>query len=186
MSKFKLSKGVILAITLVGIVSIGIIFFSKTDHKVRKYLKEDSNFRYKTSITSNYSSKNKADIFETKMSPYEAKDYIDRIFKNEIYSETIEESNIYALSYDLEDVLIYKGDDEVTYVQVSDDEYVRNNGYGSVYRKGSLSPSSKILLLDLAQRRKRSSSRGFFGGGSARSSSSGSRTSVGGGTSFGK
>lgn len=187
MNGLRSIKGVVVAIVLVGVITaIGIVFFKTTGNKVREFLYNDSKFKYDTSVTSNYNSKNKADIFKTDMKPKDATKYIEKNCKGYDYSKTIETNDSYAIGYANEDVLVYKGDDGKTYVQVADDEYVRNNGYTSTYRRSSWNPATTILLLDLLERRKHNSSGGWFGSSSVRTSSSGSRTSVGGGTSFGK
>ncbi|MGL5479888.1 MAG: hypothetical protein ACRDCB_12660 [Clostridium sp.] len=192
MNNFKLNKGIIFAILIfIVIVVVGSFIIRSTGGKVKELLFNDSKFKYSTSDTSKYNSKSKSDYFTTKMTPKDAYDYIKKNCKGFDEAKAVEGEDSFIIRYHDEDVLIYKGDDGTTYVQIADEEYIRDNGFTSTYRRSKWNAASTLILLDLAEGRK--GGKGFFssifrssGGGSVRGDSAGGRSTVGGGTSFGK
>lgn len=86
-----------------------------------------------TSITSNESSTLKASVYESNYSVVETAKLIIESSSPESNS-ILTDDEIITLYYDKEIVVIYKGEESKTYVQISSREYVHRSGYYSVYR----------------------------------------------------
>lgn len=199
----------------IGVLIIGIllafifVFLQFPSVSIAKNIAKDSRFNYSTSLTGRYSNSEKANVYTTNMGVVDTAHHIIDLKKPESYTDLTNSENI-QLFYDDYIVLVYKGEDTKTYVQISSRKYVHHNGYHSLYRPYH---RNIIVFYDKSYR-----SRGYYrtdsnryGGGyvstsntnpnkirtntnssskirtkSVRSGSTGSRSSIGGGISFGK
>ena len=172
---------VVVALGILGVLLIAMML--PKDH-IGKLIKEDAKFKYATSITSNTNARQKADVYLCEgMTVIEASEYIKNQLKKPKKMNTLEDNLAVQMVYDDHDVLVYKGEDEQTMVQVAEEEFVRTNGYGHVYHSN---PFLTMMMLDNLSRTYKPNTSGTTGGGSVRSESAGSRTYTGGGTDFGK
>ena len=198
------SKTLIIAIVIVAIIGSFILLMPSS---VAAKIDKDSEFNYSTSISGSYSSE-KANVYTTDMSVPITAAHIMNKSKPESHTNLTDQDNI-QLFYDDYYVLVYKGEDSKTYVQVSSREYIHNNGYGRIYRPYH---RNVIVFYDKSYKDKGyyNSDRNRYGygtpnsnkintnknssskiktnsnSGSIRNGSSGSRSVFGGGTSFGK
>lgn len=134
--KYKIIIGVVVAFW--AILIIGICVSGKNAETV---IKNDSNFHYKTSLTSNYDRSDKAKVYSTKMSVRETAKYIFNQERPSEYSDLNNEEAI-QLIYDDKYILVYSNEDGDTYVQISSRKYIHRNGYNTIYR-----PRSSIISL---------------------------------------
>lgn len=194
---------------------LGLNFSSLTgifqSNSVESFLKKDSNFVYATAVTGDTDNKQKANVYKTNMSVSDAAKYIISKVPNIDYaSESIESDSLGILSKN-EYAFIYdsKDDNYKTYIQVSARKYVYTNR-NSLYR--SRNSISDLFYRDYYYNRGYGIDHTTFGNSSvfsnyssrdissiskndsvysslissARQSSVSSRSSSGGGTSFGK
>ncbi|MCM1990686.1 DUF4178 domain-containing protein [Oceanirhabdus seepicola] len=135
--KWGIIAGVLLVIFLInmGMKSAPKVF----GNNVSDYLKKDSNFKYTTSITGEFKSSSKANVYETSLSiKGAAKKIIDNTRPQE-YSELNNNENI-SILYDDYYVFVYEGEKDKTYVQISSREYAyrsRNTLYRSRYSRNN-------------------------------------------------
>lgn len=205
---------------IVIVVALAILIVIQPPSIANK-IDNDSVFSYTTSITGRFNPSEKADIYTTDMSVPEAAAYIISIKRPYSYTNLSNEEFI-QLEYDDHYILIYKGENSTTYVQVSSRKYIHHNGYYGLYR-----PYHRNIIVFYdnsykSSRYYRTDSQRFGGGGyykqtstskirtdsnssskirtdsnssskirtnksnSVRSGSVGTRSRIGGGTSFGK
>ncbi|GAA0178338.1 hypothetical protein SH2C18_14090 [Clostridium sediminicola] len=126
--KFTVILGIIIILSLLG--SFGSIFSKKS---FAKELDNNSNFKYTTSLTSNYDHSDKAKVYSTTMSVEEAARYLIDQERPLEYTDLNNDDAI-QLTYDDYYVLIYESEDGNTYIQISSRKYVHNNGYHGLYR----------------------------------------------------
>lgn len=100
---------------------------------VAENIGNDSTFNYSTSITGNYSNTDRANVYTTDMSVPDTAAYIISNNRPESYTDLDNEESI-QLVYDDHQILIYKGEESITYVQVSSRKFVHRNGYSRLYR----------------------------------------------------
>lgn len=130
---------------IIGILVILLIFFiigtCVSGKGVETAIKDNSNFRYKTSLTSNYDRCDKAQVYSTNMNVPETAKYI---FDQERPSEYSDLNNKEAIQliYDDKYILVYSNEYDNTYVQISSRKYIHRNGYNTIYR-----PKSSIISL---------------------------------------
>ncbi len=167
---------------------LGFFLFHPTA-SIANEIEDDSNFNYNTSIVGNYDSQ-KARVYTSRMSVPKTAEYIIRKQRPEAYTDLNSKHNI-QLYYDDYYILIYMGEDMKTYVQISSREYIHHNGYGGLYRPynrniilfyGNSYTNGRYFSAD----RQRYGSGGVFSSKSIRKGSSSSKSSLGGGVSFGK
>lgn len=144
-------------------------------------------FVYETSLTDSISNK-KADVYKSSLSVNESVGEIEKIEASYDKKELVKDKAI-MLNYKDEEILVYEGESGETYVQISPEEYVQNQGYRSSYRPGGFFHTYGVIsaIDDISRTFKsnRTSKKKQFSN-SIRNSSTGSRKSSGGGTSFGK
>lgn len=197
-----ISLGIIFVLPLFSI--IGIVSSNKT---IEKYLKSNSSYTYVTSVTNNSNNK-KANIYKSSKLTIDqtVKDIIDgvpekinkvsqtnnsttatskNIISSTIYSTNNNSSSTYTSSSNgvglitnSEYAYVYKGDDNIIYVQISKKDYVNNSS--TVYH----SRSHAHYYRTYSSPSTTSSYDSYLS--SARQSSINSRVSSGGGTSSGK
>lgn len=224
-----MSKKKVIIISIIVILAILVILPSPS---IAKKIDHDSKFAYATSITSKYSSSERANIYTTDMDVPNTAKYIIKEKRPEYYTDLTSEESI-QLTYDDYYILVYKGEDLKTYVQTSSRKFIHRNGYyglyrpyrrniivfydksyksqkysstdskrygGGYYKKTASSKSStgnKIRTDNTSSSKiktnsndsakiKNTKTKSSTSSGSVRTGSSGSRTSLGGGTSFGK
>lgn len=185
----KLVVAVVLMVFLMPVLSsiLTVTAGLKSNH-IQSYLETSSYFTYVTSVTNSENNK-KAKVYETDLTIEDAvKKIIDNVPEqiesvSEVAKEEGEEGDdSVGLSTSKEYAYVYLSEEGTTYVQVSNKKYVTpsSNAYRSRYRR---------------HRYYRTYSMGSYGNinsaysnylNSARQSSVNSRTSSGGGTSFGK
>ncbi len=168
---------------------------------VDKFMDEDPNFSYVTSITADSTSIGPAKVYKSELSVRKTADYLIAKVRPREHSD-LNNSETASLLYKNSYVFIYQGEDEETLVQYSTREYTyrsnnslyrsRRMGYGSIYRdyyfyRAWRHDSSRYSRSSFNNYKpaNTASSLGTVDG-SVRQSSSGSRNSIGGGTSFGK
>lgn len=183
-------------IFIVVIIVIGISIFLHPS-SIAKEIEKDSKFNYSTSITGTYSRSGKANVYITDMSVTDAALYIMSKRKPQSHTD-LENKESIQLVYDDYYILIYKSEDLKTYVQISSRKYIHQNGYHSLYRPYRRNIITFYDASYISGAYYRSDSKRYSGGyyktktgsssssGSVRSGSTNSRTSVGGGISFGK
>ncbi|WP_432666529.1 hypothetical protein R9X47_09305 [Wukongibacter baidiensis] len=234
-----MNKKIVTTVFLVFLVLL-VIFVLLPKPSVAKNIESDNVFQYSTSITGNYNSTDRANVYTTDMSVPDTARYIISKNRPESYTDLNNEESI-QLAYDDYQVLIYKGEGSITYVQISSRKFIHRNGYsrlyrpyrrniivfydrsyrsGGYYRKDSKrygggyssntsapqsttskdsnkiqtdkNSSSKIKTDSNSSSKIKTNSspsttkKSIFGTKSIRNGSSGTRTSFGGGTSFGK
>ncbi len=86
-----------------------------------------------THITGNVDSSEKAEVMESSLSVGDTALVYINDEKPESYTDLLNEEAI-TLYYDDQVILIYKGEEEKTYVQKSSRKYVHRHGFSSVYR----------------------------------------------------
>ncbi|MBZ4645182.1 MAG: hypothetical protein PWR27_1775 [Petroclostridium sp.] len=118
---------------VVAIILIVTILVSMPSKTVAKMIETDSKFRYTTSVTGNYSNSDRANVYTTGMSVPDAARYIIKQKKPLSHTDLNNEQSI-NLTYDDHYVLVYKGEEGKTYVQVSSRKYVHRNGFYGLYR----------------------------------------------------
>lgn len=124
----KIFLGIILCVWLVGTI------FSIGFHKpITDELDNNPDFQYTTSLTSNYDRSDKAKVYISSMSVQETAQYFINKNRPDDYTDLTNNEAV-QLTYDDHYVLIYSGEDEKTYVQVSSRKYVHNNGFYGLYR----------------------------------------------------
>lgn len=128
MKKGKIVIGLVVAFCLATII-VGHI-----SHKsIAKILKNNPNYTYSTSLTSNYDRSDKANIYTTNMSVKDtARDIMSQDYPED--HTDLDNEEAIQLTYDNHYVLIYENEKAKTYVQVSSRKYIHNNGYNGLYR----------------------------------------------------
>lgn len=112
------------ALMLVGTIGFGILD-NQGNNKIRNFLKNDQNFVYETSITSDLNSKEKADVYSTSLTIEEAsKKIIDSVNgKVEDVQENIEDNTV-AILTKKEYCLVYSDEtNNGTLIQISSRRY---------------------------------------------------------------
>ncbi|WBW95899.1 DUF4178 domain-containing protein [Oceanirhabdus sp. W0125-5] len=134
-SKWGIIAGVFLVIFL---INLGMKSNPKVFGKnVRDYLKDDTNFKYTTSVTGDFNSSSKANVYETSLSVQSAAEKIIENTRPQEYSELSSKENV-SILYDDYYVFVYEGEEDKTYVQISSREYAyrsRNTLYRSRYSR---------------------------------------------------
>lgn len=110
-----------------------VIFVLMPMPSVAKNIEADKMFHYSTSVTGNYNSSDRANVYTTDMSVPDTAKYIIAQNRPESSTDLDSEENI-QLVYDDYHVLIYKGEGAITYVQVSSRKFIHRNGYSRLYR----------------------------------------------------
>lgn len=118
---------------LVVVFLLGIISSAFSSKSLAKKMDNNDKFHYQTSITSNHDNSDKAKVYTTDDSIRETALYLINEDRPIEYTDLNNDESI-MLTYDDYYVLIYKGEDGDTYVQISSRKYVHNNGYYGLYR----------------------------------------------------
>lgn len=127
MDKNKLAKILIIVFAIVIVIAM------LGSHSIADEIDRDSRFKYSTSITSRYSHSDRANVYTTNMSvPETARHIIDEKHPKD-YTDLDNEESI-QLTYDDHYILVYKGEGDKTYVQVSSRKFIQRNGYYGLYR----------------------------------------------------
>lgn len=117
-----------LAIAAVVLVALGVFSFSyMQSHKktIHKYLRDNTQFSYETSITSDLNSKEKADVFTSVLSVDETVKAIIQAIDGETEDvQKSEEDDSVAILTKSEYCLVYTSTDQNTMVQISSRAYV--------------------------------------------------------------
>ncbi|MTI68545.1 MAG: hypothetical protein FH753_18345 [Firmicutes bacterium] len=188
--KSKYLSGIL--VIFVMVVFFSIVLFPTS---IAKAINKDDTFKYTTSLTGNYDYSDKASVYTTDMDVFSTAKYIIGKRKPRYYSDLSNKESI-QLTYDDYYILVYKGKNSKTFVQVSSRKFVHRNGYHGLYR-----PFSRNIIVFYDKSYK---TRGYYstdnkryGGGydktfnskintKSRTGSTKSRSSLGGGLSFGK
>jgi hypothetical protein len=183
-SKKTYSTGIkIIGFTIIVIATI--ILSALDDSYVRDAINEDYTFQYVTSITG---IDDDADVYKTHMSVPETANYIISLVTPLNHTDLNDQNNI-QLFYEDEYVLVYKGEDGGTLVQVSSRQYVHRSGYGGIYRAYSKNTKSFFDKTYKSSKHYKDDIKKYGninGSNSIRSGSTKSKSNLGGGTSFGK
>ncbi|MGL5675950.1 MAG: DUF4178 domain-containing protein [Cellulosilyticaceae bacterium] len=134
--KNKLMMGVGILLILVGVLGFPIFFANK--EPIKKYLDKNTSYTYVTSVTSEVNHKQRAHVYRTSNTlDIAAKELMDK-FYNAIESvQDNEEDGSIALLTDKEYCLLYKGEDDKFYIQVSSRKYTYTSGQYPYYARGS-------------------------------------------------
>jgi len=235
-------KGFLIVLAILSVLTLLI-----PSNNVASAIGDDDYFKYSTSINNRYDSTDDADIYVSDEGVIQTAMHIIAAETPISHSDLANPESI-VITYDDYYVLVYKGEDDVTYVQVSSRTYVQENGFDGLYRPYH---RNTVIFFDTSYRkhwysvdRNRYGNRGYYdtksntvkpsktttyepkstkiktepkestkiktdpkastkiktdpkastkikttapsSSGSVRSGSTGSRTSIGGGTSFGK
>lgn len=201
-------KQIAVMLALAGLVVFTIYFMKPGDKSIHKFLKETSAFVYRTSITSDLNSKEKADVYTTTLTVDNAvKDIIRAIDGETEDVQRSEEEDSVAILTKSEYCLIYTNTEQITTVQICSRSYVyqsTNTPYHATHRTQSYYRSfyySRGFWGDKAKYKKYASGYENYNGDtlepnsndpyksfsqSVRQSSINSRKSSGGGISSGK
>lgn len=110
---------------LIPVIIIGIVRMGSGKMVIAKYLKENTQFSYETSITSDLNQKEKADVYTTFLSVDEAaKAVIEAVEGNTESVQAADEEKSVAILTKTEYCLVYQGTDSKTRVQISSRAYV--------------------------------------------------------------
>lgn len=184
-SSKKLNSKVVEVIGSIIFIIVMIIFSLFEDSYVRDSISESYEFEYVTSITG---ITDDADVYKSHMDVPQTANYIISLETPLSHTDLKDQDNI-ELFYEDEYVLIYRGEDRSTLVQISSREYVHRSGHSGIYRPYSKRTksffdksykSSKYYKEDIQNYGIINDSN------SIRSGSTNSKSNVGGGTSFGK
>jgi len=160
--KWGIIAGVLL---LIFLINMGMKSSPKVFGKnVRDYLKEDTNFKYSTSITGEFNSSSKANVYETSLSIESAAKKIIQNTRPQEYSELNNKENI-SILYDDYYVFVYEGEKDKTYVQISSREYAyrsRNNLYRSRYSRNNSFFRDYYFYRALTRDRRRYSGSNYY------------------------
>lgn len=130
---------IIIAIYFIFIFFIFKIFGSLGNHSIRKYMEgATENYTYRTSITSNLDTEEKADVYVTAYNvDAAAKDIIQAVEGDveDVQQNTEDEDDSIAILTDNEYCLIYTSSDNETLVQISKRSYVYSSS-SDPYRSG--------------------------------------------------
>lgn len=141
-----MKKNIVIGILIFCVIGVILMHPSAS---MASQIDKDSKFHHSTSITGNYSSE-KAKVYTIDMTVPETAQYIISKQRPEDYTDLNNEESI-QLFYDDYCILIYKGEEEKTYVQVSSRKYIHNNGYYGMYRPYN---PSIIIFYDNYYRRR--------------------------------
>lgn len=202
--------GIIAVLGGIGVVVFVIGCFFNNSNKIHNFLEESSYFDFKTAITSEYNTKEKASVYKTTLILDEAvKKIIEGIEGDTEYVQqnTEDEDSSVAIITDKEYCLVYESEEKEVLVQVSSRSYVYGSsnriyhGRNSTYRYYRRYYYSTVYSFDRNRYKdKNDSYKGYHESkinsttsdtyssyaSSVRQSSIASRKSSGGGTSFGK
>ena len=109
---------------LIPVIIIGIVRMGSGKMVIAKYLKENTQFSYETSITSDLNQKEKADVYTTLSVDEAAKAVIEAVEGNTESVQADDEEKSVAILTKTEYCLVYQGTDSKTRVQISSRAYV--------------------------------------------------------------
>ncbi|WP_432403217.1 hypothetical protein [Wukongibacter sp. M2B1] len=127
-----MNKKIVTTVFIVFLVLL-VIFVILPKPSVAKNIEHDKMFQYSTSITGSYSNTDRAHVYKTDMNVPDTAKYIIAENRPEYHTDLNNEESI-QLTYDDYQVLIYKGEGAITYVQVSSRKFAHRNGYSRLYR----------------------------------------------------
>jgi hypothetical protein len=137
--KVKIAVASILAILL---AFLGISSLLKATNKdlISKFLASDSNFQYSTSITSDLDTNQKADVYTTTLSIEDAaKAILTKVGRKSVEVQENKEDASVGLLTDYEYCFIYTGNDSNTFVQISSRLYAYSSNSSPYHSHASTS-----------------------------------------------
>ena len=205
-------KALGVAALVAGLIIIALIVSTVSNSSkktlINKFLASSSSFAHSTSITADLDNKQKADVYSTSLSIEEAAKAIIDGIKGEVaeVQENVEDASV-AILTDYEYCFIYTGEDNSTFIQVSSRQYVYSSRTALYRSHGRSFSFYRAYYYSTAYSRDKATFKGYndaygdYTGSSinidannkyksysntVRQSSISSRTTSGGGTSYGK
>lgn len=117
---------------IIGGILLALIILTPSKN-VAKAISRDNHFEYSTSITGKYNTHDRANVYTSDDGVIETARYIIKEQRPISHSDLNNTESI-SITYDDYYVLVYKGDNNLTYIQVSSRTYVHRNGYYGLYR----------------------------------------------------